>query len=450
MLFIKFCIRKKSYLKFAFLFIISIFFITKNQIFADSDLKIYSNNVVSMDYESGKVLYEQEGYSKVYPASTTKILTAIIAIENLKLDSSIVCSKNAIYSTPIGSSIMYLNVGEVLTVRDLLYGLLLQSGNDAANVLAEAVSGNINDFVVLMNNKLQEIGCKNTHFSNPHGFHDKNHYTTAYDMAILMRYAMKNETFRKFVETKEIEIKPTNKTATTRSYTNTNKLLSEENTTMYYEYCIGGKTGYTEEARGTFVGYGVKDSKTVIVSTFDGSQNISGLQARFLDSIKLFDYSFDNFTREKIINKDNITLNIKDEKNCKIYTFKLTDDIYALSKDNYLMNSYKVDIDFDKVTDNLNSGDIVGSFTVTTKDASTYFTNTYALEYVSFVKYTNILRELKNNIINILAILTVILLILIISLINKKRNFNKKFYKNVGIDMYKNRPMKIRRISKYK
>jgi D-alanyl-D-alanine carboxypeptidase len=403
-----------------------------------------------MDYESGKVLYEKDGYSKVYPASTTKILTAIIAIENLNLDSSIVCSKNAIYSTPAGSSIMYLKVGEIITVRDLLYGLLLQSGNDAADVLAEAVSGNINDFVILMNKKLQEIGCKNTHFANPHGFHDKDHYTTAYDMAILMKYAMKNETFRKFVETKEIEIAPTNKTPTTRSYTNTNKLLNESNSKMYYEYCIGGKTGYTEEARGTFVGYGIKDSKTVIVSTFDGSQNISGLQARFLDSIKLFDYSFNNFNKNKIVSKDNETFNIKDEKNCKIYTVKLKDDIYTLSKDNFFINSYLVDINFNKITDNLKSGDVIGSFTITTKNDSVSFTNTYDLEYVSSIKYLNITKVFKQNIIKILGILITILFILIILIINRKKKFNKKFYKDIGIDMYKNGPMKIRRISKYK
>lgn len=234
---------------------------------------LYCNNDIIMDLESGNIIFEKNAHTKVYPASTTKVLTAILAIENLNIDDTVVVSKNAVYSTPIGSSIMYLKPEEVISIKNLLYGLLLQSGNDAANALAEVVSGNIPDFINLMNSKLEEIGCKDTHFTNAHGFHDNDHYTTVFDMAKLFRYAVQNETFKEIIATKEITIPKTNKTEE-RTYKNTNKMFNPKYTDMYYEYVIGGKTGYTEKARGTFVGYGKKDDKTVIVCAFDGSQNI--------------------------------------------------------------------------------------------------------------------------------------------------------------------------------
>ena len=166
---------------------------------------------------------------------------------------------------------MGVKAEEIFTIEQLLYGLLLPSGNDAAIVLAEAVSGNVDDFVVLMNEKLKELGCNNTHFTNPHGFHDDNHYSTTYDMAKLFRYCLNNEVFRQIISTKEYIIPPTNKSPEETKLINTNRMLDERYTASYYEYMIGGKTGYTEEARGTFIGFCKKDNITIIIGAFNGS-----------------------------------------------------------------------------------------------------------------------------------------------------------------------------------
>ncbi|MEG0872753.1 MAG: D-alanyl-D-alanine carboxypeptidase family protein [Clostridia bacterium] len=363
-----------------------------NEIHTNDDLQLYSNASVAMDFDSGNVLFEKNGYSKVYPASTTKILTALLAIENLDLDKSIVVSNNAIQSTPYESSIMFLVPGEVISLKNVLYGLLLQSGNDAANVLAENISGNLNDFTKLMNKKLKEIGCNDTHFTNAHGFHDANHYTTPFDMAKLMRYAMQNEEFKKIVETKFIIIEPTNKTPKKREFKNTNKMFEKKYPKMYYEYTVGGKTGYTPQARGTFVGYAKKGDKTIISSVFDGSQNISQNEARFLDSITLFNYSFDNFTKQKVLDNSKYLFNIIDKKSCKKYTIQLTNDEYALEKaKSNEYTSYNLNVDFNKLEDeNITPGDIVGDIEASIKGENINISNTYTVKFLSSSNYFDI------------------------------------------------------------
>ncbi len=402
---------------------------------AEDNTQIYSNNVIAIDAISGNILFEKDAFDKVYPASTTKILTAILAIENLNLDDTVVCSKNAVYSTPIGSSSMYLRVGETLSVKDLLYGLMLQSGNDAANVLAEQVSGNIPEFVKLMNKKLREIGCNSTNFTNAHGFHDDDHYTTPYDMAKLMQYAMKNDTFREIVETKYYEIAPTDKTSETRYYNNTDLLLNSKSKDMYYEYCLGGKTGYTEEARGTFVGYGEKDGKLVIVATFDGSQNISGKQARFLDSITLFDYSFLNYTQNNLLEKSKFSFELKDEKNSKIYKIGLDKDLSALTKSGDKINvNYNVDINNVNL-ENIKDNDIVGKISINAKGDNNSDINLNGnLVCIGISNYTDYSVLLNKTIKIILIILLVIILFLILSKIikNRPRKANKSYNKIYG------------------
>ncbi len=390
--------------------------------------ELYCNSDLIMDVESGNVLYEKNGYKKVYPASTTKILTAVLALENLDLNESVVASAHAVYSTPIGSSVIYLQPQEVMSVKNLLYGLLIKSGNDVGNVLAEAVSGDIDSFVELMNEKLKELGCNDTHFTNAHGFHDDNHYTTVYDMAKLMRYAMKNDTFREIVETREYTIPATNK-SDERVMVNTNKMFNKEYTKMYYEYILGGKTGYTEEARGTFIGYGTKDDKTVIVCAFDGSQNIrNGLEGRFLDSKTLFEYAFENFNKYKIFDKNNLVYKVKDENTSKEFTLLLDSDKYAL----YAGGDYHTNYSINLLDTNLNDkkqNDKVASITLSAKGSAIDITNDYDLILASEKKYFN-----TNNIFKyieyILVILLFIILIREIIKLIKIRKKNKKSYNN--------------------
>lgn len=330
--------NKKNILKIFFILsFIFIYFFTcsiTNAATKDENLPmLYCNNNILMDAETGNVLFEKNGYSKIYPASTTKVLTAILVLENLSLEEKVVASQKAINSVPIGSSVMGIKQGEIFSVENLLYGLILPSGNDAAIVLAEAVSGNVDNFVTLMNSKASEIGCLNTHFSNPHGFYDEYHYSTPYDMALILKYAMKYDEFRKIAQTKSWELPITNKTDTTRILKNNNRLL-DKNYSIFYPYALGGKTGYTIESRGTYIGYAKKDDKLLIVGNFDGSQNINGKSARFLDAISLCDYGFLNYDKEKIVSKDLFNFIFIDENNNTKSKISLKNDIYSLTKKN--------------------------------------------------------------------------------------------------------------------
>lgn len=388
-----------------FLFLI----LTCNICFANTtnnNLTLYCNSNLLMDAESGNVIFEKNGYSKIYPASTTKILTAILVLDNLSLDENVVVSQNVVDSIPIGSSVMGVKPQEIFSVENLLYGLLLPSGNDAALVLAEAVSENVDDFVTLMNQKSKEIGCLNTHFTNPHGFFDENHYTTAYDMALILKYAMNYDEFRKIVETKTWELPVSNKTDHTRILKNTNRLL-DENYSVFYGYALGGKTGYTIESRGTYIGYAKKDDKLIITACFDGSQNINGKNARFLDAITLGDYAFYNFSKEKILDKNDFHFVYLDKNTNKKNTISLCDNVYALVKENSYITvtpSIKI-LPNDNIMIHL---DIKGNNINITND---YETNITTKSYVSLINI------FKNNLCYIPYIILICLIAIDIILI---------------------------------
>ncbi len=393
----------------------------------NENLTLYCNNDLVMDANSLNVLFEKNGYEKVYPASTTKILTAILALENLDINESIVASSKAIYSTPVGSSIAYIKPGETMSLKNMLYCLLIVSGNDAANVIAEAVSGSNAAFVELMNMKLKEIGCNNTHFTNAHGFHDDNHYTTPYDMALLIHYAMQNDTFREIVETKELIIPPTNKSAQ-RKYTNTNKMFDEDYEQVYYEYILGGKTGYTDEARGAFVGYAKKDDKLLIVCTFDGSQNINGQEARFLDAKTLLEFSFSNFDEYKLIDKNSINFKITDKVNKKIYTIGLKDDIYAICKGSSIRCVYNTNI-FDNLLNNQNLNSNIGTINLSLKGDSLDIAKEQDLILIEEADYIDISFIMKKCIKYIILLIILIILIRILQALKKrkKKKTRKKY-----------------------
>ena len=421
----------KTKLKLLFVFFI-ICFITKSTfaVRLDED-KVYCNSAVVIDSQTGAILYNKNGDKKVYPASTTKIMTAILAIENLDLNTPITASRNAIYSTPVGSSSIYLQVGEVMSVKNLLYGLLVKSGNEVGNVLGEAVSGSIDEFVDLMNKKAKELGCTNTHFSNPHGFHEDDHYTTANDMAKIMQYCIKNETFRQIVETQSIVLDATNKTATKRYLTNTNKMFDEDYPDMYYEYIVGGKTGFTDEARGTFVGYCSKDNKSIIVSVFDGSQDIyDGNEARFVDTKNLSEYIFDDFVKNDIENKDNLKFEIKDKNTDTKYEIGIKDNISTLSDNENYRLDYNILLN-DKINYSDNSTK-VGTLEVLAKNSNNdfLFKNNYDLYILgtSEYKYFSIYKYLDKIIIALIILfIFLILLNLILNLKGKKHKTKTKF-----------------------
>lgn len=251
--------------------------------------EVESPSVILMEMSTGTVLYEKNCDEQNYPASITKIMTTLLALENSKMDEIVTFSDDAINNTE-GSGI-YRDYGEQMTMEQCLYAVMLNSANECAYAVAEHVGGTVDNFVKMMNDKAAELGCTNTHFANPHGLFDENHYTSAHDMALIAKAAYENETFRIITGTARYTIPPTNKHDEETNLQNHNEMLYPFKTLNYrYEYCTGGKTGYTDVARSTLVTYAEKDGMNlvcVVMHTESPSQ--------WTDSINLFDYAFDNF-----------------------------------------------------------------------------------------------------------------------------------------------------------
>ena len=298
---------------------------------SQTDLNLYSEAAIIMDTQTEQILYQKNIDKKMYPASTTKILTAIIAMERCNLNDVIIATKSAISQVPSGYSSAYITEGENMTVKDLITVFLVHSANEAGYILAEHCSGSIDGFANLMNEKAKEIGCKNSNFLNPSGIHDDNHYTTAFDLCLIANYCMKNDTFRNIVAMPKCTIEPTNKSSK-RVYSNTNLLLNSSS--KYYEKnCIGIKTGYTKEAGNCLVSCFNKDNIEVICVVL-GAGNIGNSDvSRFIDSKTLCNYTYDNFAKKKVVNKNDIIQNIeisnatKETKNLNLI---IEDDITAL------------------------------------------------------------------------------------------------------------------------
>ena len=261
----------------------------------ENNLKIYAEAALLIDTNTQKILYNKNAKERKYPASTTKILTAIITIENCNLDDKVIVDYDSIMAVPSGYTVAALQVGEELTVKQLLQVLLVHSANDAANVLAKHVGGSIESFASMMNTKANEIGCQDSHFLNPSGKHEDEHYTTAYDLALIMKYCMKNSTFKELVSSKSCIIPATNKYPE-RVFTNTNDLLvvdtREIASNYYYPYAIAGKTGYTTEAKNCLVTVAKKDDIELICVVLGCLKTDEGLSARFVDTKALFEYGY--------------------------------------------------------------------------------------------------------------------------------------------------------------
>lgn len=245
-----------------------------------SAVGVSAQTAILIEQESGRILYEKQAHKKMRIASITKIMTAILAIESGKLNEMATVSEQAIRAE--GSSV-YLQKGEKIKLEDLVYGLMLRSGNDAAVAIAEHVGGSLEGFVVMMNQKAEEIGMSNTEFANPHGLDDhENHYSTAYDMAILTQYAMKNETYQEISGT-ETHKAPNPNEKWDRVWHNKNKLL-----TSLYKYSTGGKTGYTVRAKRTLVSTASKGGMDTIVVTLNDPDD-------WKDHMNLHNYAFNNY-----------------------------------------------------------------------------------------------------------------------------------------------------------
>ena len=270
--------------------------IANNNVWARYEKELFGSSVYAMELNSGLVLFEKNPDKKMYPASLTKIMTVVVVLDNVSnLDEKLQFSYNAVTrdidrnSTTIGAS-----AGDVLSVIECLYCVLLPSANDAANALAEYVAGNINDFTLLMNEKAEKLGMKNTHFSNPTGLHNENNYTTARDMALLLNYAMTKDEFRQITKTTSFKHSPIRKF---RNPDNSNNTVLNTNsallagTSSYYKYTIGGKTGYTKDAGYTLAACAAKDGMEMLVVDLGCKKN----EERFDDFKKICNFYFDHY-----------------------------------------------------------------------------------------------------------------------------------------------------------
>lgn len=250
-----------------------------------------------MDMKTGRVIYSKNSSERMYPASTTKMMTGILAIESEKMDETATATYEALKSITLEDSHMGILVGEELSMKDLLNGMLVYSANDAANVIAVQVGGSIEAFVDLMNAKAAELGMKDTHFLNPCGVHEKNHYTTADDLAILARYCMENETFREIVGKASYHIDPTNKYKQNRDLPATNLFLSTARSASHlYKPCTGIKTGTTEAAGHCLVSsasYNDMELLSVVLKCDD--ENVKEKAYSYTISRTLFDFGFNNY-----------------------------------------------------------------------------------------------------------------------------------------------------------
>lgn len=373
-------IKKIKYILFLWLtFLILSTCLTTSFAASTSDITIYSPSCVLIEANSGKILYEKNSNQVRYPASTTKIMTAILVLENCELTDVATVSRNAIHSIPPDYVLCNIKEGEELTIEQLLNVLLIPSANDAAVVLAEHISGSVSKFSDLMNEKAKEIGCKNTHFVNPNGIHNKNHVSTAYDLALIGRYAMKNDTFRRIVKKTQYTLPATNKySKTDRTFKTTNDLLikntSKSKSNYYYPDAIGVKTGYTGDAGNCLVASAKRNNMEVISVVLGANFTKEGLSEKSLDSITLLDYAFDHYAIQTLQEKNSVLQEVevnsatKETKNLKVL---VKDNIETLVEKNASTETLNPEITIDKLTAPISSGSKVGTI-IYTIDGKSY------------------------------------------------------------------------------
>lgn len=339
-----------------FLILIIILITFQTISFAD-EVSISSKAGILVEVSTRRIIYEKRSTEKMWPASTTKIMTAILVLENCNLDDIVKVNQSALDDIPSGYVTCDLQAGEELSVNDLLKALMIKSANDAAYVLAEHVGGSVDGFSDMMNQKAKELGCTGTHFVNPNGIHDDRHYSTAYDLYLIANYAMKNENFRNLVSITEYTLPITNKYSTEDRILKTTNDLINPNSSNYYDFAIGIKTGYTSQAGNCLVSEASRDGLEFISVVLNGD--------RFTDSKKLFNYAYDNFTLTKIREKDTVVDTIEIEnatKETKNLDLLIDESITIINNKNLDVNKIIPEITLkEEVLAPIKKGDEIGT-----------------------------------------------------------------------------------------
>lgn len=358
---------KKLFCKLFLLFLfISICIVPYSFAATVPDFSLNSTSAYLLDASSGQTLYERNGNEKLYPASLTKVLTAIAVIENSKLDETAVVSESAINSVEFGYITSNLKAGEELTVEQLLNILIVSSANDIAVVLAEHVSGSVENFALLMNETATKIGCTNSNFVNPNGTHNENHYSTAHDLAIIANYALKYDILREIFGKTYFVLPATNVyTAGDRTYNTTNEILLSWNSN-YYTYAKGMKTGYTTPAGYCLLACAEKNDLDLISVVLNSSTS----ENRYLETKMLFDYGFENYSLKKFASKGDIiqTVSVKGAtKETKKLNLILDNDLFIAIDNDLDLSTVKSEIKIEKdlLKAPISKGTPLGSLTYT-------------------------------------------------------------------------------------
>lgn len=397
---------------------------------------ISSDAAILIERSTGTVLYSKNATKSEYPASTTKIMTALLTLENCELDETVTFSKTAIYALPTGASHIGMTPGEELSVLNCLYGLLLPSANEVANALAERVSGSMNDFVELMNKRAKELGCVNTNFVNPNGLHDDEHITCAYDLALIFMACLDTPNFISIDQTTTYVIGATNLVDETRPIKTTHKMLLSDSD-YYDERVICGKTGHTDEAGGCLVTYASSDGLELVCVVLNAEQ-----PAEYEDTETLLDYGFSSFALTSSIDLSSLGSNSSStsyfytSEQISPYTAKQSTAVVTL--DSSLME-YSAETKEGVTSLTLTSGSL--TLSTITLEAASYTDNPLEQNGLP-VSYLNVMQTKvsDNTFVYILvgaAILVIIIIVLVIynssGRSTARRKKNTRVFKNVNL-----------------
>lgn len=355
--------------------LLSVFFILcltpgAHAVAREDEPKIRSSAALLYEVNSGEIIYEKNIRQKAYPASTTKIMTALLAIENCQMDEPVTVTRTALNTVSPGSSIAGLQNGEVLTMYQMLECLLVASGNDAAAVIAAHVGGSVEKFVEMMNTRSDELGCTSTHYMNPSGLHDENHYTTAEDLLKVTAEAMKHSEFTEIVARAQVTIPETNKVDHPRYFNNTNQLLSQATTSVnLYSKATGVKTGHTTPAGYCLVSSAEDAGLSFIAVVLGGYlDEYSGRNYSYVDSINLFLWGFSDFGYRTVVSSSDLVkeLEIGLAKEKDYVILRAAEDVTA-----FLHEDDDIDAIFSKtisvregITAPVEAGDVLGTMTI--------------------------------------------------------------------------------------
>ncbi len=324
---------------------------------------------VLIDAVSGRILFEKNGAEKMYPASTTKIMTALLAIEavergEISMDTQIEVTKEMIDGLDPDGTNIALKEGEIMSLERLLHGLMIPSGNDAACVIATHIGGSVASFVDMMNGRAEELGATGTHFMNPHGLHDDEHYTTAEDMAKIAHAAMKYDRFRNIVDIVHVKIPPTNKTETERYYISTNGLLSYMRYTDYFfKGSTGIKTGYTSKAGNCLVSGAMRNGVEFIGVIFGGKTSADS----HLDSIEMLKWGFNNYVSIVALQKDAMPgeIRVKQGRGADTLTMSVPEAVSATVPEGTKREELEIRLNIpDAIYAPVHAGDEIGTVSV--------------------------------------------------------------------------------------